>query len=98
MAIIMISYSIIFFIIQSKDADIKEKIFRFIGLTHEDDSFNAEEQLNKPKYRENIDDLVKKSYVDKEDEELKRRIARNEGMLIINNGQVIFNYLILFFL
>ena len=57
-----------------------------MGLTHEDDSFNAEEQMEMKKKREDIDELVHKKYVNHNDEGLKKRIARNEGMLIIVNG------------
>jgi hypothetical protein len=43
MAIILIVYYGIFFIIQIKNDEIKNKIYRLVGITHEDDSFNADE-------------------------------------------------------
>ena len=38
------------------------------------------------KTREDIDELIINNFVDHNDEGLKKRIARNEGMLIIVNG------------
>ena len=45
MALILIFYYIIFIFAQIKNDDLKLKVYRLVGITHEDDSFNAEELL-----------------------------------------------------
>lgn len=43
MALILVVYGGCFFMIVSKNESLKNKIYRMVGLTHEDDSFNADE-------------------------------------------------------
>lgn len=45
MASILILYTIAFFVIIQKNEILKNKIYRMVGLTHEDDSFNADDQI-----------------------------------------------------
>lgn len=58
MSLILFVYSIVFFIVIIKNEIIKNKIYRFIGLTHEDDSFNADDLIKQKKRAISIEVLV----------------------------------------
>ncbi len=59
----------------------KLKIYRIIGITHEDDSFNADELLIHRKKHDDIE--VLKNFIDETDAALLKKISRMEGMIKI---------------
>ena len=58
-----------------------------IGLKHEDDSFNADEQMRQKKRRISIIELSKKNLIDKNDEQLKKKIMRMDALLKVKYAQ-----------
>jgi len=52
-----------------------------VGLKHEDDSFNADDQSKQQKRRNSLTELNYKNLIDKKDEQLKKKIMRMDALL-----------------
>lgn len=65
--ILMMIYYYAYTIVLSKNESIRDSILLLVGLKHEDDSFNADEQTRQKKRRTSITELAYKNLIDRED-------------------------------
>ncbi|KAL4459943.1 hypothetical protein ABPG74_003469 [Tetrahymena malaccensis] len=79
--IVMVCYYFSHMILQSYNETIREEMFLLVGLKHEDDLFNADEQARQKKRRLSITELSYKNCVDKTDEELQKKIRRMDALI-----------------
>jgi len=79
--ILMLLYWLIHLIILSYNEYIRDQVYLMVGLKHEDDSFNAEEQAKQVKRRNSLTELKCKNLIDKTDEQLKKKIMRMDALL-----------------
>lgn len=83
-SLILVAYYVVFYIIQSKNETVKDSIYKLLGFTHEDDSFNADEHYTYKKRRDSLTFLKENNYVDRSDQTLQKKLNRTEAILKIN--------------
>ena len=80
---IPIIYYVLYYLSISRNEQLKETCFKLLGITNEDDEFDAEDHLHLKKRRHSIRDLVRNNMILDNDEMLNNRIGRQRVLLKI---------------
>ena len=84
LSMILMVYYAVFYFVQSQNEASRDLFYRLLGLTHDEDSFNADEHFQYKKRRDSLTFLNENSHIDKHDQALVKKLSRTDAILLIN--------------